>query len=331
MHRQQWMRAMANRAGKLKQCFAAFIACVALMPRIAFAQDTGFHPPRVLGNLSNATDNCYAMHSRSGVVTGEVEVTVMVDAQGRVTGASSPAGTEERLAAAAQCVAITMRYQPAALDSEPVAGRVTLDVGFPSPPSLRQDVRRAIEYCQPAIDPLTTLSGAYEGELDLVVRVGRDGRVAEIILPEGILPWMEKAARCMADRLAFYPARLRLVAVESWAVVPVDFNLSRKQHEQVRLDAPTVRSDDAQIIAAYRNCYPPGHDDERLITYRITVTAGGRVRKAELVGTSGDDALDQAGICILRTLVFVPARRNGKNVESTLTWSILVRPPPREI
>jgi len=191
-------------------------------------------------------------------------------------------------------------------------------------------MRRAIEYCQPAIDPLATLSGAYEGELDLVVRVGRDGRVVETILPEGILPWMEKAARCVADRLAFFPARLRLVAVESWVVVPVDFNLSRKQHEQVRLDAPTVRSDDAQIIAAYRNCYPPSRDDEQLITYRITVTAGGRVRKAELVRTSDDDALDQAGICILRGLVFVPARRNGKNVESTLTWPILVRPPPPE-
>jgi TonB family protein len=296
----------------------------------AQAEQESAQPARPLGNVSNAIDNCYALHSRQGVVTGEVEVAVRVDAQGRVTGASSPAGTEERLAAAAQCVAITMRYEPATLDGEPVAGKVSLAIGFPSPPTLRQDVRRAIEYCQPAIDPLATLSGAYEGELDLVVRVGKDGRIVETILPEGILSWMEKAARCVADRLAFFPARLRLVAVESWAVVPVDFNLSRKQHEQVRLDAPTVRSDDAQIIAAYRNCYPPGRGDEQPITYRITVTEGGRVRKAELVRTSGDDALDQAGICILRTLVFVPARRNGKNVESTLTWPILVRPPPPE-
>jgi len=294
----------------------------------AQAEQEFSQPPRAIGNLSNATDDCYAMHSRSGVVTGEVEVTVMVDAQGRVTGATSPAGTEEHLAAAAQCVAIAMRYEPATLDREPVAGKVSLDIGFPSPPSLRQDVRRAIEYCQPAIDPLTTLSGAYEGELDLVVRVGKDGRVVETVLPDGILPWMEKAARCVAGRLAFFPARLRLVAVECWTVVPVDFNLSRKQHEQVRLDAPTVRSDDQQIIAAYRSCYPPGRDDEQLIQYRITVTAGGRVRKAEVVRSSGDQALDRAGHCVLRHLTFVPARRNGKNVEATLTWPILVRPPP---
>jgi len=251
----------------------------------------------------------------------------MVDAEGRVTGASSPPGTADRLAAAAQCVAATMRYEPATLDGEPVAGKVSLDVGFPSPPTPSQEVRRAIEYCQPAIDHLATLSGAYEGQLDLLVRVGKDGRVVETVLPEGVLPWMQEAAKCLAERLSFFPARLKMVAVESWTVVPIDFNLTSNPHERVRLDAPTVRSDDAQIIAAYRKCYPPDRDDEQVINYRITVTNGGRVRKAEVVRSSGDEVLDQAGHCILRNLIFVPARRNGKNVESTLTWPILVRPP----
>lgn len=284
-------------------------------------------PPRPLGNLSNATDKCYAMHSRDGVVTGEVEVTIIVDAHGRVAGASSPAGTEDRLAAAAQCVAVTMRYEPATLDGEPVAGKVTIDIGFPNPPTLREPARKAIEYCQPAIDPLATLNNAYEGELDLLVRVGKDGRVVETVLPDGLLPWMDEAARCVAGRLAFFPARLHLVAVESWATVPVDFNLTRNPHERVRLDAPTVRSSDEQIIDAYRKCYPPGRDDEQVISYRITVTNGGRVRKAEVVRSSGDEALDQAGHCILRNLAFAPARRNGKNIEATLTWPVLVRPP----
>ena len=267
------------------------------------------------------------MHSRGGVVTDEVEVTIMVDAQGRVTGASSPAGTEERLAAAAQCVAVTMRYEPATLDSEPVAGKVTLDIGFPSPPTLREPARTAIEFCQPAIDPLATLNNAYEGELDLLVRVGKDGRVVDTVLPEGILPWMEKAAQCVAGRLAFFPARLHLVAVESWATVPVDFNLTRNPHERARLDAPTVRSGEAEIVDAYRSCYPSGRDDEQRINYRITIDDGGRVRKAELIRSSGDEVLDQAGVCILRRLVFVPARRNGQNVEATVNWPILVRPP----
>lgn len=284
-------------------------------------------PPRPLGNVSNATDNCYAMHSRGGVVAGEVEVTILVDGQGHVTGASSPAGTEERLAAAAQCVAVTMHFTPATLDGLPVAGKVSLAVGFPNPPSLREPARTAIEYCQPAIDPLATLNNAYEGELDLLVRVGKDGRVVETMLPEGVLPWMEEAAKCVAGQLAFFPARLHLVAVESWATVPVDFNLTRNPHERVRLDAPTVRSDEGQILDAYRKCYPSGRDDERRINYRITITDGGRVRKAEVVHSSGDEALDQAGVCILRRLIFVPARRNGQNVEATVSWPMLVRPP----
>ena len=304
---------------------AAAMALAAVSP--GQAEQHSSEPPRPLGNPGSATDNCYAMHSRGGVVAGEVEVTIMVDAKGHVTGASSPAGTEERLAAAAQCVAVTMHYTPATLDGEPVAGKVTLAVGFPNPPSLREPARKAIEYCQPAIDPLATLNNAYEGELDLLVRVGEDGRVIETKLPDGVLPWMEKAASCVAGRLAFFPARLHLIAVESWAVVPVDFNLTTDPHERARLEAPTVRSGEEQILDAYRKCYPPGRNDEQLINYRITITDGGRVRKAEVIRSSGDDTLDQAGVCILRSLVFVPARRNGQNVEATVSWPMLVRPP----
>ncbi|HEX9707358.1 MAG TPA: TonB family protein, partial [Steroidobacteraceae bacterium] len=192
---------------------------------------------------------------------------------------------------------------------------------------LRQDLQRAVAYCQPAIQPLVTLNSAYEGRLDLLVKVGKDGRVVETVLPDGVLPWMVEAARCLKERLDFFPARLNLEAVESWTIVPVDFNLSRNPHERIRLDAPTVRSSDEQILDAYRDCYPAGRIDQAKINYRITVTDGGRVRKAEVVTTSGDQALDAAGVCILRKLSFVPARRNGVNVESTLSWPILVRPP----
>jgi TonB family protein len=284
-------------------------------------------PPRPMGNVSNATDKCYAMHSRGGVVAGEVEVTIMVDAEGRVTGAVSPAGTEERLAAAAQCVAVSLRYEPATLEGEPVSGKVSLAIGFPNPPELREDPRKAIEFCQPAVDQLPTLNGAYEGNLDLLVRVGKDGHVVETVLPDGVLPWMEQAARCVAGRLEFFPSRLHLVAVESWAVVPVDFNLTTDPHERARLEAPTVRSGEEQILDAYRKCYPPGREDQQRINYRVTIDDGGRVRKAEVARTSGDEALDQAGICILRHLIFVPARRNGQSVEATVSWPILVRPP----
>lgn len=261
-------------------------------------------------------------------MSGEADVTVSVSAEGRVTGAASAPGTPEPLASAAQCVAVTMKFEPA-LDGngQPGPGKSVVSVGFPTPPQPRQDLARAIQYCQPALQPLVTLNNAYEGTLDLLVKVGKDGKVLKTVLPEGVLPWMEEAASCLEDRLDFYPARLKLEAVESWIMVPVDFNLTRGQHERVRLDPPTVRSEDEKILEAYRECYPQGRSDEARINYRITVTDSGRVRKAEVVTSSGDPLLDEAGACILRRLFFVPARRNGVNVESTVAWPILVRPP----
>lgn len=306
-------------------CSVVICTAFCLSAAAAFGADTRL--PRALGSPADATDNCYRLHSRDGEVAGEAQVTVSVDAAGRVTGAMSAPGTAEPLAAAAQCVAVTLKFEPALNDDQPVAGRITIAVGFPTPPQLRQDLRRAITYCQPAIQPLIKLRNAYEGELDLLVKVGKDGRVIETVLPDGVLPWMEEAARCLKDRLDFYPARLKLEAVESWTMVPVDFNLTRNPSERVRLDSPTLRTSDEEILAAYRNCYPAGRTEQVKINYRITVTDGGRVRKAEIVGSSGDAALDDAGVCILRKMIFVPARRNGVNVESTLPWPILVRPP----
>jgi hypothetical protein len=76
-------------------------AAALLFAAAALASPGEVQPPRPLGNPGNAVDRCYALHSRRGLVTGEVEVTVMVDAEGRPTGATSPADTPERLAAAA--------------------------------------------------------------------------------------------------------------------------------------------------------------------------------------------------------------------------------------
>ena len=307
------------------------IAGVALCLSANAASGEGNSPPRPLGSPANATDTCVRIHGRDGKVSGEAEVTVTVSAEGRVTGASSTAGTPEPLASAAQCVAAMMKFESALADGHPVAGKATVAIGFPTPPELRVDLNRAIQFCQPAIQPTVALhmakTNAYEGTLDLLVKVGTDGKVVQTVLPEGVLPWMEDAARCLQDRLEFFPARLKLEPVESWTMVPVDFNLTRNEHEQVRLEAPTLRSGEEQILEAYRGCYPEGRKDQARINYRITVTDGGRVRKADVVATSGDTVLDQAGVCILRRLIFVPARRNGVNVEATVAWPILVRPP----
>jgi TonB family protein len=304
-----------------------FIALLAGCLSVAAASGSDRIPPRALGAPPDSTDNCYRIHSRAGEVAGEAKVTVSVAADGRVTGAASAPGTAPSLAAAAQCVAVTMKFEPATEGGTPVAGKADVAVAFPTLPQLRQDLERAVEYCQPAIQPLVKFNKAsVEGTLDLLVKVGTDGKVVETVLPEGTLPWMDAAAECLRGRLDFFPARLGMETVESWTLVPVRFNLTRNAHEHVRLDPPALRSGDDAILEAYRGCYPAGRTDEARINYRITVNTGGRVKKAELVASSGDAALDAAGLCILKKLFFTPARRNGVNVEATVGWPILVRP-----
>jgi TonB family protein len=299
------------------------ILAALLMMSAAAADDADFRPARAAGEVDAAVLKCFAIHNRNGPVTGAIEITVTVNAEGKATAVTTPPGTEERLAAAAQCAGVMLSYVPAKRDGVPVEDRLVLPVTFPTLPTPRLPVRSAIDYCHAP----WTLEELKEGELDLPVRVGRDGKVKEFLLPGGILPWMSEAARCVAGKLEFYPAVLRTTLVEAWTVVPLDFNLTRDRHLDSEVTPPTLRSDEAAIMAAYRKCYPAGHAGEARINYRITISRGGRAYRVELLESSGDPALDEAGICILRNLSFVAARRNLRSVESTLNWPILVRPP----
>jgi len=294
-----------------------------LLISAAAADDAGFRPARPAAEVDSAALKCFAIHNRSGPVTGTAEITVAVNAAGKATAVTTPPGTEERLAAAAQCAGVMQSYVPAKRDGVAVEDKLVLPVTFPTLPTPRLPVRSAIDYCHAP----WTLEDLKEGELDLPVRVGRDGKVQEFLLPGGILPWMSEAARCVAGQLEFYPAVLRTTLVESWTVVPLNFNLTRDPHLDSEVIPPSLRSDEAAILAAYRKCYPDGHTGEARINYRITVSKGGRAYKVELLETSGDPALDEAGLCILKNLAFTAARRNLRSVESTLNWPILVRPP----
>lgn len=297
------------------------LPAIALLAAMAHAQD-GERPPQPLGDVVDAAVHCYQVHARSGPLTGSVEVTVVVGADGRASAVTAPPGTHDRVAAAAQCVGVRLKYQPALRDGQPVPEKLVLPVTFPSLPELRGDLRRVVDYCHAP----WTLENLKEGSVNLIGRVGTDGRIKEYQLPAGMLPWMTEATQCVAERLEFYPARLRTTLVESWVMVPLEFNLSYNRHYDAEVEPPRPRSDEAAILAAYRKCYPGGQTAMVTIQYRITVAKTGRVRKAELLESSGNASLDEAGACILRSLVFHPARRNLRDVESTLNWPLLVRP-----
>jgi TonB family protein len=275
-----------------------------------------------VSDVARATIECHANYGRSGPLTGDVEIDVSVAADGRATSVTTPAGTPDRLAAAAQCVGVRLKYQPALHEGQPVADRLVLRVEFPTLPEIRGDLRRVVDYCHAP----WTLEDLMEGNVNMIARVGTDGKIKEHQLPAGMLPWMTDATKCVVERLEFYPARLRTTLVESWVLVPLEFNLSYNRHFDAEVEPPRPRSDEAAILAAYRKCYPADQTAMVTIQYRITVEKTGLVRKAELVESSGNAALDEAGACILRLVRFAPARRNGINVRSTLNWPLLVRP-----
>ena len=326
--------------------FAIVIALVsaASVGRSAAAETAETRPAAVASDQIDATIHCYGNYVRSGPLTGAIDVTVAIDADGRATSATTPSGAAERLAAAGQCVGTRLQYRPALADGKPVAASLVIAVEFPELPTVRGELQRVVDYCHApwseseiwlgtqergemdarvgAVDPR-----ALEGSVNLLARVGKDGKIKEYELPGGVLPWMQDAVKCVSDRLEFYPARLRTVLVESWVLLPLTFGLSDQQHLSAEITPPRPRSDEATILAAYRKCYPPGQTAMLTIAYRITVAKTGRVKRAEVIESSGNAALDEAGACILRSLAFVAARRNGRAVEATLNWPILVRPP----
>lgn len=304
------------------------LALAALM----LAQVATDRPPRPTTDVVESTIRCHAMHGRSGSLTGTVDITVTVGVDGRASAVATPHGTDDRAAAAAQCVGIALRYQPAMHDGRPVSEQLVLPITFPSLPAVKGELRRVIDYCHAPWNAADLREGtgdpmAKVGSVDMVARVGTNGKIREYQLPAGVLPWMADAVKCVADRLDFYPAVLRTTLAESWVVLPLDFNLTDEQHFDAEVTPPSLRSDDAGILAAYRKCYPAGQSAMITIQYRITIAKTGRVRKAELLESSGNPSLDDAGICILRNLAFIAARRGGHAVESTLNWPILVRPP----
>lgn len=350
-----WLPGVMHRMRLPDAARALLSACAALAAAAAGAQD-GDRAPRPQSDLLEATIRCYDDYARHGPLTGAVDISVTVGTDGRATSVITPPGTGDRMAAAAQCVGLRLAYQPALRDGEAVTERVMLTVQFPTLPEVRGELQRMVDYCHAPwteaevrlgttvrnaagfpirnrqseeMDARVALarSNALEGSVNLVARVGKDGRIKDYQLPGGTLEWMQDAVKCVVERLEFYPARLRTVLVESWTLLPLSFGLSEVQHLEAEIEPPRPRSDEASILAAYRKCYPAGQTAMVTIHYRITVAKTGRVRKAELLEPSGNASLDEAGACILRRLVFFPARRGVRDVESTLNWPILVRPP----
>ena len=162
--------------------------------------------------------------------------------------------------------------------------------------------------------------------------VAADGRISSVALPAGSEPLMREAAQCIAAGLRAEPALRDGVPVASEVTVPLLFWLHDARDDGGPAPAfarPVLGSRPEQVEAAYRGCYPAGLGREAEVQLAITVTEAGKVRSARILEGSGEPALDAAATCIVRKLRFAPARRNGVNVASQVSWPLWVGPAER--
>jgi protein TonB len=124
--------------------------------------------------------------------------------------------------AAATAPAAALAAAPAAaLPPRPVAAPAAT---APAPALVQAQARR--DDCPPAPHPAVLRERGIEGEVRLLVRVGTDGRAAEVKLqqPSG---WrlFDQAALAQAQACRFIPARRGAQSEESWVEFPVRFSL----------------------------------------------------------------------------------------------------------
>lgn len=165
-----------------------------------------------------------------------------------------------------------------------------------------------------------------EGRANIIVTVEPDGSVSEVDFPAGIEPWQQKAAECVLRMTEFIPGTLNGKPVAAQAVLPLHFFLTYAPGEHADISWPKLRSDPGAVEEAYRSCYPADTLATQIANYRVTIGADGRARRIKLLESGGDARLDQAGICVIRKLRFVPARRDGEDIQSTMTLPLPVRP-----
>ncbi len=165
-----------------------------------------------------------------------------------------------------------------------------------------------------------------QASLTVDVRVGVDGSATAFEHAPGATPDMIKGADCVAGRLQMQPATRDGVPEESVARVPITFFLDDARNWV----SPTLRSTGDEFVSATAACYPPelGSDGPRgRLLARIHLTQSGRVRRVEVITTTGNAALDEAGRCIARRLRFTPVSLDGKPRAGDVAWEILVLPP----
>lgn len=207
-------------------------------------------------------------------------------------------------------------------DAAPPASLSTAEPEI-TPPRMQKGNAREFDKCYPQ----RARRAGSEGRTVVAVSIEADGSVSEMEFAPGIEPWQEETARCVISLAKFTPGKRGGVAVPAQVHVPINFYLETGSAKAPVVTNPKLVSTPVEIEDAYRACYPPDSLAIAQPKYRVSFNERGNMTEMDLVESSGDEALDVAGKCVLGKLKFEPTRRNKRAVRSTVTMPILLRPP----
>jgi TonB family protein len=177
---------------------------------------------------------------------------------------------------------------------------------------------------------LAAKSRGVEGRMVIDIAVDAQGDVTEARAADAGSPWARQVAECLGRRLRFNPATgPDGQAIASSARLPLVFSIVDEDGNG-GISKPRLISTADDIEGAYRKCYPQelgAAGPTAQVTYRAMLGTLGGIMTAKVEKSSGDERLDQAGRCVLKTLRFEPSRRDGMPVEVSFPWTLSVRPP----
>ena len=269
----------------------------------------------------------------AGALRTEMAVDLDIAADGKVRKITLTDKSPAWFKGLAECAVTQLRFAPATWDGLP--DESTASVTFNLRASGSSDASYVeIDAMGPVITPPRLQPGRDRHSCfpdQMTGRVGRfvvtltvmpDGSVANMTLPTGSEPWVEKTAHCLLGQATFIPGTTNGVPVQAQATLPIVY---KSQDGEVK--QPELRSSNADIEAAYRECYPPDLVTFASAFYRFDVATNGRVTNPRLVKGTGDSRLDAAGLCILPKLEFTPFMQDRRAIRSNVTWELPMRPP----
>jgi TonB family protein len=293
--------------------------------------------PRLITRPDNF-DECRKEGVRELGEYRDVSPTLHLDKDGTLSKFDLAEGTPDWARSLTECVLARLRFSPGTQDRKPIESTANLSIRFRErAPEVAPGVvvdgigafitapwqMRKPRHRNCRVPPkLLTLGQTQQFIVKLVIQP--DGTLSDIQLPVGSGPEHEQLAHCLLKDARFAPGTIDGRPVRAEATLPIRL-FSDNDTGAVVVPKPAATPE--ELEAAYQACIPRDLPSMGSAFYRFEVSTRGSVGSPELVKSSGDPRLDEAGLCIVKLLKFTPMTQGGRAMPARITWELPMRPP----